>query len=197
MTKSKKGLRVTFNAPLVLAFALLCTLVTILDQLTGRKSISMIFSTYASSFSDPMTYVRLFTHVLGHASFAHLVSNMAYILLLGPALEEKYGAKKLLLVIAVTAVITALVHNVLFPNTRLLGASGVVFAFILLTSFTEFREGEIPLTTILVALIYLGQQIWDGITVKDNVSNLSHIVGGLVGGCAGFLLNRRKKEDVF
>ena len=204
MTKSKKGLRVTFNAPLVLAFALLCTLVTILDQLTGRKSISMIFSTYASSFSDPMTYVRLFTHVLGHANMGHLVNNMAfilllvaYILLLGPMLEEKYGAKKLLLVIAVTAVITALVHNVLFPNTRLLGASGVVFAFILLTSFTEFREGEIPLTTILVALIYLGQQIWDGITVKDNVSNLSHIVGGLVGGCAGFLLNRRKKEDVF
>ena len=122
---------------------------------------------------------------------------MAYILLLGPALEEKYGAKKLLLVIAVTAVITALVHNVLFPGTRLLGASGVVFAFILLTSFTEFREGEIPLTTILVALIYLGQQIWDGIAVRDNVSNLSHIVGGLVGGCAGFLLNRRKKEDIF
>lgn len=196
MTKSK-GLRVTFNAPLVLVFALLCTLVTILDQLTGRKSISMIFSTYASSFSDPMTYVRLFTHVLGHTSFAHLVGNMAYILLLGPMLEEKYGAKKLLLVIAVTAVITALVHNVLFPSTRLLGASGVVFAFILLTSFTEFREGEIPLTTILVALIYLGQQIWDGITVKDNVSNLSHIVGGLVGGCAGFLLNRRKKEELF
>ena len=99
--------------------------------------------------------------------------------------------------IAVTAVITALVHNVLFPDTRLLGASGVVFAFILLTSFTEFREGEIPLTTILVALIYLGQQIWDGIAVRDNVSNLSHIVGGLVGGCAGFLLNRRKKEDIF
>ena len=89
MTRSKKGLRVTFNAPLVLAFALLCTLITVLDQLTGRKSISMIFSTYASSFSDPLTYVRLFTHVLGHASFGHLVGNMAYILLLGPMLEEK------------------------------------------------------------------------------------------------------------
>ena len=196
MTKTK-GLRITFNAPLVLAFALLCTLITVLDQLTGRKNISMIFSTYASSFSDPLTYVRLFTHVLGHASFGHLVGNMAYILLLGPMLEEKYGAKKLLLVIAVTAVVTALFHNVLFPHTRLLGASGVVFAFILLTSFTEFREGEIPLTTILVALIYLGQQIWDGLTVRDNVSNLSHIIGGLVGGGAGFLLNRRKKEDIF
>ena len=190
MTKSK-GLRVTFNAPLVLAFALLCTLVTILDQLTGRKSISMIFSTYASSFSDPMTYVRLFTHVLGHASFAHLVSNMAYILLLGPALEEKYGAKKLLLVIAVTAVITALVHNVLFPGTRLLGASGVVFAFIILMSFTGFSEGEIPLTFILIAVIFIGQQIYEGIFVKDDISQLTHIIGGIVGAIIGYSWNSR------
>ena len=82
-------------------------------------------------------------------------------------------------------------HNLLFPATALLGASGVVFAFILLTSFTEFRDGEIPLTFILVALIYLGQQIWDAFTVQDNVSNLSHILGGLVGGGAGYLLNRK------
>ena len=94
----------------------------------------------------------------------------------------------------ITALITGLVHNLLFPRTILLGASGVVFAFILLTSFTDFREGEIPLTFLLVALIYLGQQIWDGITVRDHVSNLSHIIGGLVGSGAGYLLNRKRKN---
>jgi GlpG protein len=79
----------------------------------------------------------------------------------------------------------------------LLGASGVVFAFILLTSFTGFREGEIPLTFILVAVIYLGQQIWDGVTVRDNVSNLSHIIGGLVGSGAGYLLNKKNDKSRF
>jgi GlpG protein len=93
----------------------------------------------------------------------------------------------------VTAVITGVIHNLLFPYTALLGASGVVFAFILLTSFTEFREGEVPLTFILVAVIYLGQQVWDAVAVRDNVSNLSHIIGGLVGGGAGYLLNRKNK----
>ena len=88
-------------------------------------------------------------------------------------------------------------HNLLFPNTHLLGASGVVFAFILLTSFTGFREGEIPLTFILVAVIYLGEQIWTAVTVRDNVSNLTHIIGGLVGGVAGYLLNREKKPEHF
>lgn len=188
--------RISFNAPLVLGFALACSAVTLIGSLTGESSTARLFATYSAPMTDPLMYVRLFTHVLGHAGFAHLVGNMAYILLLGPGLEERYGAGKLLTVIAVTAVITGVIHNLLFPHSALLGASGVVFAFILLTSFTEFREGEIPLTFILVALIYLGQQIWDGITVKDNVSNLTHIIGGLVGAGAGYMLNRKTEKQL-
>ena len=188
----KKKIRITFNAPLVLGFALACTAVTVIRLVAGGAT-DRVFATWASSWKDPMTYVRLFTHVIGHTGFAHLLGNMAYILLLGPMLEEKYGWKNLLAVILVTAFVTGLIHNLLFPRVYLLGASGVVFAFILLTSFTEVREGEIPLTFILVAVIYLGQQVWDGITVKDNISNLSHIVGGLVGGGAGYVLNIAKR----
>ncbi|MBR2824492.1 MAG: rhomboid family intramembrane serine protease [Clostridia bacterium] len=186
-----KKLRITFNAPLVLWFSLACAAVTLLGTLTGESSTALLFSTYRASLTDPLTYVRLFTHVLGHSGLTHLVGNMAYILLLGPALEEKYGWKNLLVVILTTALITGIVHNLLFPRTILLGASGVSFALILLTSFTEFREGELPLTVILVAVIYLGQQVWDGITVRDNVSNLSHVIGGLVGAGAGYMLNRK------
>lgn len=188
-----KKLKITFNSPLVLGFALACAAVALTGAVTGESSTALLFSTYGTSLSDPLLYLRLFTHVLGHAGWTHLVGNMAYILLLGPALEEKYGWKKLLLVILITAFMTGLVHNLLFPGTILLGASSVAFAFILLTSFTEFKEGEIPLTFILVAVIYLGQQIWDGLTVKDNVSNLSHIIGGLIGSGAGYLLNRTRK----
>jgi GlpG protein len=106
-------------------------------------------------------------------------------------LEEKYGSRTLAEVIALTAVVTGLVHFVLFPYTGLCGASGVVFAFILMTSFTGFRESEIPLSFLLVAVIFLGQQVFEMVTVRDSVSNLSHIVGGLVGSAAGYLLNRK------
>ena len=186
----KKRLKITMNAPLVLGFALACTIVTLVCAIAGDRVRAAAFSTYAAPLSDPMTWVRFFTHVLGHAGMEHLLANIAFILLLGPMLEEKYGWKSLLGVILVTALITGVIHNLLFPGTVLLGASGVVFAMILMTSFTGFREGEIPLTFILVALIYIGQQVWDGITVRDNVSNLTHIVGGLVGGGAGYLLNK-------
>ena len=189
-----KKLRITFNSPLVLSFALACAAATLIGVLTGESGTVLLFSTRAASWADPLTYLRLFTHVLGHAGFAHLVGNMAYILLLGPALEEKYGRKELLTVILITAAVTGLVHNLLFPHVYLLGASGVVFAFILLTSFTEFREGEIPLTFILVAVIYLGQQVWEAVAVRDSVSTLSHIIGGLVGSGAGYLLNGKGKK---
>ncbi len=189
----KKKPRITFNSPFVLLFALACTLTVLLGALTGESTTAMLFSTYRSSWADPLTWIRLFTHVLGHSGMTHLINNMAYILLLGPQLEERYGWKVLLLVILATALVTGLVHALFSPGTMLLGASGVVFAFILLTSFTEFREGEIPMTFILVALIYLGQQIWDGITVRDNVSNISHIIGGLVGSGAGYLLNVKQR----
>ena len=193
----KRNMKITFNAPLILCFALLCLMATLLGYLTGERSTALLFSTYAASLADPLTCLRFFTHVLGHAGIAHLVNNMAYILLLGPMLEEKYGAKNLLIVILVTAFVTGIIHNLLFPRIILLGASGVVFSFILLTSFADFKEGEIPLTLILIAVIYLGQQIWDMVTVRDNVSQLSHIIGGLIGAGAGYLLNTKTARRGF
>jgi GlpG protein len=115
-----------------------------------------------------------------------------YILLLGPMLEEKYGSKRILQVIVVTALVTGLINYLVFWKVALCGASGVCFAFILLSSFTSFKEGELPLTVILVAAIFLGQQVYDGIMIKDNISNMAHIFGGILGGVIGFVLNRRK-----
>ena len=185
--------KITFNAPVVLGFAIAGLAVMILNLLTGGASNRLLFSTYRARPLSPLTWIRLFTHVLGHSGWDHYIGNMAYLLLLGPALEEKYGSKRILGVMAAAALSTGLLHTLLFPHSALCGASGVVFAFILLTSFTGFREGELPVTVILVALIYIGQQVYDGIFVKDNVSNLSHIVGGLVGAGAGYLMNRGRK----
>ena len=55
-----------------------------------------------------------------------------------------------------------------------------------------FRKGEIPITFILVAVIYLGQQVLDGLFVQDNISNLSHIIGGIVGSIVGWQFNSRR-----
>jgi GlpG protein len=184
-----KSWKITFNSPVVLCFAGISFLALLLNFLTAGKSNQLLFMTYHSSLKSPMTYLRLFTHVFGHTGWQHYIGNMSYILLLGPMLEEKYGGKVLIIVILATALVTGLVNYIFFPSIALCGASGVVFAFILLTSFTAFRARELPITVILVAVIFIGQQVLEGLFVQNNVSNLSHIIGGIIGSVIGYRLN--------
>lgn len=192
----KKRIRISFNAPVVLCFVIICAAATLLNYLTNGAANQVIFSTYHSSLGSPLTYLRFVTHVFGHGDWAHLVGNMTYLLLLGPMLEEKYGSKTLVEVIAITAVVTAVANYLFFPTVALCGASGVVFAFILMSSFTSFKEGEIPLTFILVAAFFIGREIIDGIFVTDQISNLAHIIGGIIGGLLGYGLNVKSRYKV-
>ncbi len=187
----KGKIRVTFNSPAVLTFVFICLAATGLNYLTSGKSNEVLFMTYRSSFKNPLTYLRFFTHVFGHSGWAHFIGNASYLLLLGPMLEEKHGTVKIIEIIVITALVTGIIHYIFFWNVGLCGASGVVFAFILLTSFTGFRTGEIPITFLLVALIFIGQQIYEGITIQDNISNTAHIVGGVVGAVIGYRLNKK------
>ncbi|MCL2093381.1 MAG: rhomboid family intramembrane serine protease [Treponema sp.] len=184
-------MKIRYNAPTVLTFTFLSTLVLILSQ-------TLIPSLTESWFAVPgrgdysagniRNWVTLFTHVLGHANWPHLVSNFAFILLIGPILEEIYGSLSLLIMIGITALVTGAL-NVLFFSSGLLGASGIVFMMILLASFTNFNRGEIPLTFILVLVLYLGRELVSAFGAQDtngDVSQFAHIVGGFIGSLFGF-----------
>jgi membrane associated rhomboid family serine protease len=179
-------MRLKYNAPVVLTFAFICASVLLLDQLLFQTLIENWFMVPGrGAFSLKLrTIVDLFTHVIGHASWPHLIGNFSIILLVGPMLEANYGSKALLLMMVITAFATGLL-NVIFFSTALLGASGIVFMMILLASFTNFNKGEIPLTFVLVLFLYLGQQIVESFA-NDNVSQFAHIVGGLFGSLFGF-----------
>ena len=192
MSNGGKKIRLSFNSPVILGFTLACFIVLILDKVTGSASTLAFFSVYRSSLASPLTYIRFFGHVLGHASWDHFFGNIMMLLVVGPLLEEKYGSANILFVILATALVTGVINFIFFPHVQLLGASGVVFAFILLASLTSIEEEKIPLTFILVALIYIGQQVYDGIFIRDNVSNLTHILGGIVGSSLGYVMNKNK-----
>ena len=181
--------KIQYNSPVILTFAILSACVLGLGRLTGNSSTMYLFSVYRSPATNPLTYVRLFTHVIGHADMSHYLNNFLIILLIGPMLEEKYGAKKIIFMILITAVVTGTI-NIIFFNSVLLGASGIVFMFILLSSFVNLNKGRIPFTVILIMCVFLGREVIDGIFISDNVSHLSHIIGGFCGAVTGFYLNR-------
>jgi len=181
-------LRITYNAPVVLTFTLLAVLVFLLPQATRVH----YFAAHPKII-DTSSYLGLVTHIFGHASWEHLLGNFMLILLLGPILEERYGSLSLIVMILITAVVSGLVDVALGHGT--LGASGIVFMMILLASTANIRQGEIPLTFIAVAVIYLGGEVYAGVTKNDNVSHLGHLLGGLSGAAFGFLGARGKRAE--
>jgi GlpG protein len=96
--------------------------------------------------------------------------------------------------IILASALAASLANIVRLHSGVVGASGVVFTFILLSSVTGLREGELPLTFILVAALYFGQQIYGAFFVRDNVSYLGHIAGGVVGAIVGFLLPANEQK---
>ena len=153
---------------MILTFFLLSLGALFLGQWTGGWTTKHLFCVYRGSLKDPLFYIRLFGHVLGHASWDHFLNNMLLLLVIGPPMEEKYGSGPLLKGILLTALISGVLQCVLFPHTALLGAA-----------------------------LSLGQQVYDIIFAHDNVANFMHIVGGVCGTAFGYvyaMLPRKRRR---
>ena len=187
----KPRLRIDYNAPFCLSFAFLAMLVYVAGIVTQNWTNAHWFSIPGSaSFLHWTTSPRLLVPVPRPGSVQHLFANLTVLLLVGPLLEEMYGYGLLLLLAIVTAILTGLVMVLLFSGS-LMGASSIVFAFIILSSFANAKSGTIPLTFILISLIFLGGEVIRAMSRQDHIAQFAHIIGGLMGGAAGFYLARR------
>lgn len=196
-------MRIEYNSPTVLTYTVISTILLVIQSFSPID-VMEYFTIYSNwDFANPLWYFRLFSHVLGHADWNHLMGNFTFILLLGPILEEKYGSKDILFMIIVTAFVTGILHIIIAsifgdPNTLegLTGASGIVFMMILLSSIVNSKSGGIPITFVLVVALFLGKEVFNSVTSEDNISQLAHIIGGIMGGMFGFYLRKARANEV-
>jgi membrane associated rhomboid family serine protease len=176
-------MKIKYNAPVILTYTLIAIGVL---SFCSRAVVSTYFTSPAAlAFTLPEFYLRLVSYIAGHGNWAHLSGNITLILLVGPLLEEKYGSGKLLEMVLVTAAVTGL-FNAFFFSSHLMGGSGIAFMLILLSSFSNIRTGQIPLTFILVAILFIGNEIISILKI-DQISQFSHLAGGIAGAGYGFL----------
>jgi membrane associated rhomboid family serine protease len=193
MTMDRRVLKLSYNAPVTLTFSILALLALVLDYVTGGWTTTHLFSVYRCSLADPLAFFRFFGHVLGHAGFSHFMGNIIFILLLGPSVEDRFGSGSTLCAILVTAFVTGLVYFIFFPSSALLGASGTVYMMMLMASFGGAKNGVVPITTILVAVIYLGGELWNAIFQENDIAELAHVIGGVCGMLMGFALSGKRR----
>ena len=174
-----------YNSTVILSFFFISLLLLLLSKLTKGKSNKALFISRRTSLLNPLTYIRMFTHILGHENWEHFRNNFLYILLIGPMIEEKYGSINLLIMIVITAGVTSIINMIITKN-GILGASGISFMLILLSSLVNLQNGKIPLTLILIFIFYIASEILDGLFKKDNISHFSHILGAICGFIYGF-----------
>ena len=200
-TETRTKIRITYNAPVTLTFVVICTVIMLLDTYVfDRHLTAALFiipggrnSSHPFDWKAPLDYFRLFSHVFGHADWQHFISNMSLILLLAPIIESRYGSRVLALVITITAFVTGVINACLITHPEM-GASDVVFMMIMLASFTSLAKNEIPLSFILVFILYIGGQFFNFGTLQHNgISVAAHVAGGLCGSLFAFLLTPRKQ----
>lgn len=185
--------RIDINAPVILSLTFISLIVLLLNMVLGG-AINQLLAVRYTSWIDPMMYIRMFVHVIAHQDLAHYTGNFLLILAVGPMVEEKYGTKNMVMMLLTTAFVTGLINVIFFRHIALIGASGLVFLLILLASFTNIREGKIPLTVLLVGVVYLGNEVINGLLSSDNISQFSHILGGLCGAGFGWLFYGEKMK---
>lgn len=177
-----------YNSPVIITYLLVSMGAWCLSVITKGKTNKLLFTSYRSSMLNPFTYVRLFTHSIGHKDWNHLVSNFLYILLIGPMIEEKYGSVNLLVMLLLTSLVIGL-FNTIFSNYVITGASGNVYMLIVLSSFSNIAEGKIPLTLVLIFLFYITTELKNGLVEGNKkVYHDGHLIGALCGIAFGFLL---------
>ena len=190
------------DSPFTTLFVFLCFLIQAVNTLPGNITQHYFGIPPYSQFivTRPLSWFTLFSHVLGHGSWAHLNGNVVNLLLVAPACERHFGAKSLLLIIFNVALTSGIAHMLFGPaNAIQLGASGVVFAMILLNSLIEISspgktgiKGKIPLTFLCQVFLWVNNEIFSQFfsgSSGSGVSHIAHLVGAVVGCLAGYKLH--------
>jgi len=183
--------KLTVNAPVTLGFALICIVVHILTLNGQAMTITRMLAVHDRWDGLSLAqYTSFWTHCLVHNDYQHLKGNMTMLLLVGPSVEHNFKSRKVLWIMCIVSLVSALVHIVVGKsNTHQLGASGIVFSFILLNSLSSAKKGEIPVAFVITMILYMGDEMVKFVWPTDNISHHAHLTGGAVGAAAGFYIH--------
>ncbi|MGP1457792.1 MAG: rhomboid family intramembrane serine protease [Treponema sp.] len=200
----KKGIftppKIRYDAPVTLTFVFIAAAVLAADAFLHKGIIAAFFtaggshkSTQAFNIAHALDYARLFFHVFGHTDWLHFTSSALFILLLGPAAEEEYGSPLLALMIFVSAAVAG-VLNACFSPVPLNGSASIAFLMSFLFLFSKRKKNELPLSLILIFVLFAGKII-AGMPNGIDISALIQSAGGLSGSAiALFAVPKRRAK---
>ena len=209
MAKKKFNLniKVAYDAPVTLTFVIVCAVIFLINLLLvksgkGEGLQKLLASPTAQGGSlpfivkSPVSYFRLLFYMFGAGDAAAgsasvLFTNLILIMLLGPAMEERYGSVIIGIMIFVSALFSG-VLNACFCDASLVGSVPVVSMMIFLNAFMSFSKKKFPLSFAAVMVLFVVLQIFSG---AGAVRIIICIAGGLCGSLFAFLTSPKMKAE--
>lgn len=202
--KFRIDLKVAYDAPVTLTFVIVSAIIFLLNILLAKSGkaggLEKIFASPTSQAgvlpfipSAPLSYVRLLFYIFGVAAggASLLFTNLILIMLLGPAMEERYGSVIIGIMIFVSALFAG-VLNACFCENSLVGAVPLVSMMIFLNAFMSFSKKKFPLSFAAVMVLFVLLQIFSG---AGAVQIIICIAGGLCGSLFAFLTSPKVKAE--
>ena len=129
----KLNLKFSYDAPVTLSFVIVCVFFFLLNTFVikngalGKILASPTTQTGSLPFivKQPLSYLRLLLYIFGSGEEVIYLTNLMIILMMGPAMEERYGSAIIGIMIFVSALFAG-VLNACFCETSLVGAVPLV-----------------------------------------------------------------------
>ena len=153
-------------------------------------SLKYIFSLVPSYILYRHYYWQFLTYMFTHATVSHFIFNMLSLYIFGTAVERRIGSREFLLYYLLTGVLSGVASYAMFymanTNTVLLGASGAIYALLMLFSVLYPRSviyvfGLIPVQAPLLIILYFIIELISGLTAHDGVAHMTHLSGLVFG----------------
>ncbi len=194
----KKKINIDIDAPVTVTFSMISILLFVLDSFVVKGKWTALFMSSPAAGGDflfvpnkVLSYVRLVMYSFSAVSWEVLITNLIFILLLGPSMEERYGSVIIGLMMLVSALFSG-VLNACFCKNSIVGCTPIVFMMIFLNSFLSFSKKKIPSSFVLVFILFIVREIF----VKNPngvVGIFIGIAGGLCGSLFAFLASPKAK----
>ncbi len=177
----------------VMPLIVLNIMLFILQAVLGRDFTNSLMLISGDVFARPWI---LLTSMFLHSGLNHLFFNMYALILFGPLLEQRIGAKRFLLVYLGSGLIAAFLSSFVYHAS--LGASGAIMGMIgaLIILLPELR---LLLFFIIPMPLWMAGIAWAlldmvGVFFPSGVGNIAHLVGMGTGLLYGLRLKKERRK---
>lgn len=131
---------------------------------------------------------RLVTCAFLHSNLVHIACNMYSLYIIGPQIQQVYGAMKYLIIYIIACITSSFLSYFMNPNSISVGASGGIFGLMgALLSYAIIERNRIQKKYISSLMQIIILNLFIGLSIK-NIDNFAHIGGLIGGGFVGYII---------